>query len=234
MRISFMILFLFVSLCGFGQALRTPLPDTVVAVPDTAKSLEQIFNDYLVGQKQYALEKYNDSIVLVHNLQMLNELLKKPMISSPADIAMLRAIDNVCPEISLRMDSSASADSIQNFSLVINGTSLGVYDNLDKKSKSGLLAPSRNVNVSVIHLLAAQVEVLPRRSNSLSADTAAYMNRIKSLVKSHEAQLRSEGITIAAYQEMEKGSGLRTAQDYLNFRASFIRFLFEQYQIYQR
>ena len=232
MRIYLTFLLLSVTYCTFSQTVagsQTKQPSTA----DTSR-IAVLFSDYQKQEKQQVQQQQHDSIELARNLKMLDQLLQKREISSEKDIAKLRAIDTARREIILIMDTAMFSDSLPKYRVLIGGSAADVYDLLSAKKKSGLANPSHNVEVEVERVNFVQVEILPRRSNSLSVDTAAYMNRIKSLVKANEARLRTEGITVAAYRDLEKNSGLHTATDYLNFRASFIRFLYEHYQIYQR
>ncbi|MEO5644250.1 MAG: hypothetical protein ABIQ40_04735 [Bacteroidia bacterium] len=227
--------FFLCSLYVCGQKAKTTYSSVhkIVLKPDSLK-FQSSFNNYLVWERENALKQHNDSAALVYSLTMLDNLLKKTVIQSKTDVAMLHAIDNICPEITLTIDSLRSKDTLQFFEVFISFNAEKICDVLMSRQNSGLAFPSRNVSVTMYHGLASQIDILPRRSDNIAMDTAAYLNRIKNLIKTHEDKLKPDNITLRSYQVMEMQSQLLTATDFLSFRSSFIFFLFQQYNIYER
>jgi hypothetical protein len=201
----------------------------------TAQTFEQSFNNYLIGEKEQILRRINDQVVLEQNLKVLDNLLKIPVLQSSEDVALLYALDNVCNEIEVSIDTTAGADTVTHFIIYLGlrgSEEWFIHTSLKNKSGSGLATPSSNIQIVFgPDVTAYEIDILPKRTDNMETDNTVYLNRIKELITIHRDKLTPDGITFESYMVYEKQKKLATTVECLSFRSSFIRYMYAKYDL---
>lgn len=199
-----------------------------------AQTFEQTFNNYLIAEQEKALRKANNDYVFEQNLKVLDNLLKKPVLQSYSDVALLYALDNVSDDISVAIDSAKSTDTLKYFIISINmyGDAQFIFSSIKNKANSGLASPSVNTSFQFGPLvLRNEVDILPKRTTNIEADNTVYLDRIKELITIHRDKLAPQGITVESYMKYEKEQKLKSTAEYLSFRSYFIKYMYVTYNL---
>lgn len=199
-----------------------------------AQNFEQNFNNYLIQEQEKIIRDANQQIVLEQNFRLLDNLLKKKVLRSELDVAKLHALDNVCDEIKVEVDTAKSTDSLTHFIIFLSlkGGGEWVYSLLKDRRGSGLANPSSNTTLMPGPFVSHnEIDFLPKRTNNIETDNTVYLSRIKELITTHQDKLAPDGITIESYLAYEKQKKLQSSAEYLSLRTSFIRYIYSRYQI---